>query len=227
MPRRLLAWGNNVARALDPTSEEPLLPAPVDITKATGCDEVVFHSWACTIGRGERRATDLSGPIADEVRQDERQALCLGHPSAHPRWNHLLARHADAAQGARRGPTSRLPNARWYNSRSGWEELKPYMSRRGDDRAGRYLHISRWANLLFTVVTDEQMASDCSTLILSQICSRQPLVHLWHTRSFPSPISSSTLQNPAPLCSRGASCRCFSKYTRSRVTSHVRLAWRS
>ncbi|RSH91385.1 hypothetical protein EHS25_009684 [Saitozyma podzolica] len=51
MPRRLLAWGNNVARALDPTSEEPLLPAPVDITKATGCDEVVFHSWACTIGR--------------------------------------------------------------------------------------------------------------------------------------------------------------------------------
>ncbi|GFZ50948.1 hypothetical protein JCM24511_08706 [Saitozyma sp. JCM 24511] len=51
MPRRLLAWGNNVARALDPTSEEPLLSAPVDITKATGCDEVVHHSWACTIGR--------------------------------------------------------------------------------------------------------------------------------------------------------------------------------
>jgi len=48
----LIAVGNNITGNLDPSNADPVLPI-TDITEATGCTEVLWHSWACTIGKGE------------------------------------------------------------------------------------------------------------------------------------------------------------------------------
>ena len=48
---RLVAFGNNITGNLHPTDSEPVLSL-TDITEATGCTEIIWHSWTCSIGRG-------------------------------------------------------------------------------------------------------------------------------------------------------------------------------
>ncbi len=59
MIRECLAFGNNVCGNLDPTNQSPILKQPANVTEAIKCDEIIWHGWSCTFGRGER--FDVSG----------------------------------------------------------------------------------------------------------------------------------------------------------------------
>jgi len=48
----LLAWGNNLAGNLDPASGEPIISSPRRVLEDLGIEEIVWSSWASTIGRG-------------------------------------------------------------------------------------------------------------------------------------------------------------------------------
>lgn len=55
--RRLIAWGNNVAGSIDPKSDAITVVSPVDLTASLGCDEVLWHGWACSVLRSMPKVT--------------------------------------------------------------------------------------------------------------------------------------------------------------------------
>jgi hypothetical protein len=48
----LLAWGNNLTGNLDPASSEPIITTPRRVLEDLGVEEILWSSWANTIGRG-------------------------------------------------------------------------------------------------------------------------------------------------------------------------------
>lgn len=65
MPQ-LIAWGNNVAGALDPETQESFITEPRRVWETRNVKDVLWTSWTSTIIRGQYRSTGLSVGQADE-----------------------------------------------------------------------------------------------------------------------------------------------------------------
>lgn len=67
MPR-LLAFGNNICRALDSRGTD-IIDCPRDVTQNPGCDKVLWHSWTCTISRNATGHLVVWGTVTPQIRR--------------------------------------------------------------------------------------------------------------------------------------------------------------